>query len=242
MVCIAVEWAPVVLFAAMTIDRASVNPQLPRGRHGLTRGAVIENQRQRLVRAVPLSVEEKGYLALTVDDICRWAGVSRRTFYENYRDKPDCFLASYRHHAQELMVAVGTASAAGDDPQERARFALQALLRYLTERPAVARMAVIEVMAAGPAALAERDQAVALLTSLIGPLVLEQAHDQPPQLLLEVVSGAILQLIYGAVLAGRCAELEELLPASMYMVLVGLSGPVGAAAKAGLLAPEAAPE
>jgi len=37
------------------------------------------------------------------------------------------------------------------------------------------------------------------------------------------------------VLAGRAAELEQLLPTIMYMVLVASDGPAGAAAKAGLL-------
>ena len=43
--------------------------QLPRGPHSLTRGAVVENQRQRLVRAVPAAVRDKGFAALTVEDI-----------------------------------------------------------------------------------------------------------------------------------------------------------------------------
>ena len=88
--------------------------QLPRGRHGLTRGAVVAHQRDRLVRSVPTAVCAKGYLALTVEDICAEAGVSRRTFYENFRDKEDCFITSYRHYSDELITAVDAASSVGD--------------------------------------------------------------------------------------------------------------------------------
>jgi AcrR family transcriptional regulator len=195
---------------------------------------VVENQRRRLIQAVPAAVCEKGFGSLTVEDICTHAGVSRRTFYENFRDTGDCFVASYRHHVEELMTVVGGVAAVGGDWRERARLALLALLRYLAERPDFARMAVIEVLAAGPAALVERDRAITLLRTLIGEEALRAARDPAPPLLLEVIAGAILQLIYGRVLEGESRQLEELLPTIMYMVLVALHGPAGAASLAGM--------
>lgn len=217
--------------AALTDD----GQRLPRGRHGLTRGAVVEHQRQRLIRAVPAAVREKGFQALTVEDITARAGVSRRTFYENFRDKEDCFMTSYRHHAQELIATVVAAAAAGVDWEDRGRFALAALLRFFAERPDVAYMGVIEVMAAGPVALAERDQTVTALASLIGRETVDAASDQAPPLLRRMTAGSILQLVYARVLVDHADELEELLPLSRYMVLVALEGPRRAAAKAGLL-------
>lgn len=216
------------------IDRADPYP-LPRGRHGLPRGAVVEHQRQRLIRAVPVAVRAKGYLAMTVEDICAQAGVSRRTFYENFRDRHDCFMTSYRQHAQELLALVAAAASAGEHWEQRARLGLVALLRFLSEQPDVAHMDVIEVMAAGPKALAERDKAVASLAMLIDEQAPGVDARPAPPLLLRTVSGAILHLIYGRVLAGRSAELEELLPTIMYMVLVAARGPWSAAVKAGLL-------
>lgn len=214
--------------------------QLPRGRHGLTRGAVVEHQRQRLIRAVPAAAHEKGYRALTVEDITAHAGVSRRTFYENFRDKEDCFVTSYRQHAEELMAAVVTAGSVGVDSEERTAFALGALLRFFAERPAVAHMGVIEVMAAGPAALAERDQTILALASLIGENALIAVPGPTPGLLPRVVAGAILQLVYDAVLEGNADELEQLLPLSSYLMLVPRHGPRGAAARAGLLTSDVA--
>jgi AcrR family transcriptional regulator len=211
--------------------------ELPRGPHGLTRGAVVENQRRRLIDAVPVAAREKGYAALTVEDIATRAGVSRRTFYENFRDAQDCFVASYRQHSQELLAVVGgAAAAAGAAWEDRARFALASLLRYLAERPDLAHMAVIEVLAAGPEAIAERDRGIALLSALIGEEALAAVPDPAPRLLLEVIAGATLQLIYARVLAEDTGHLEELLPTIVYLVLVALHGPGGAAAKAGLLA------
>jgi AcrR family transcriptional regulator len=215
--------------------------QLPRGRHRLTRGAVVENQRQRLIRAVPPVVRAKGFHAMTVEDISARAGVSRRTFYENFRDKEDCFMTSYRHHAQELLAVVAGAASAAEDWEERARFAIAALLRFFAQRPDYAHMGVIEVMAAGPAAVAERDQALSAIASLIGEEALALAPQPAPRLLLRTVAGGGLQLIYAWVLAGRSAELERLLPTIMYMVLCAPHGPAGAAARAGLMPDRAGP-
>lgn len=200
----------------------------------MLRGAVIENQRQRLISAVPVVVHDKGFVAMTVEDLAAEAGVSRKTFYENFHDKRECFLASYRQHAQELTVSVGSAAAVGADWEQRTRFALAALLRYLAQQPSVAYMALIEVMAAGREALAERDATIAGLAALLGEEALDAAPDPAPPLLLETTAGALLQLIYSRVLAGRAAELEELLPTIMYLTLVALHGPAGAAARAGL--------
>jgi AcrR family transcriptional regulator len=195
----------------------------------------VAHQRQRLLRAVPAAVCAKGYLALTVEDICAEAGVSRRTFYENFRDKEDCFMTSYRQHTDELTTAVAAAASVGEDWEARARFALGALLGSLAKLPALARMAVIEAMAAGPAAIAERDRAVAMLSSLIGEDVFTLVWDPAPPLLLPMIAGAALELIYGRLLEGRAAELEQLQPALMYLVLVALHGPTGAAVRSGLL-------
>lgn len=177
---------------------------------------------------------------MTVEDITRRAGVSRRTFYENFRDKEDCFVTSYRQHGEELMAAVIAAGSIGVDSEERTAFALAAVLRFLAERPAVAHMGVIEVMAAGPAALAERDQTILALTSLIDENALMAIPGPTPGLLPRVIVGAILQLVYDTVLAGNSDALEQLTPLSTYMMLVPRHGPREAAARAGLLASDVA--
>jgi AcrR family transcriptional regulator len=226
----------------MSVQRAPEDGQrLPRGRHGLLRGAVVEHQRQRLIRAVPVVVQEKGFIAMTVEDLAGQAGVSRKTFYENFHDKRDCFLASYRQHAHELAALVASAAAAGTDWRERTRSALGALLRFLAARPDVAHMGVIELMAAGPEALAERDSLVAAFTSLLGEEALASAPEPAPRRLLETIAGTIWQLIYASVLANRAEDLEQLLPVIMYLVLVPMHGPPGAASRAHLASTVAAP-
>ncbi|MGH2822903.1 MAG: TetR/AcrR family transcriptional regulator, partial [Thermoleophilaceae bacterium] len=77
--------------------------RLPRGTHGLDPVVVAASQRARLLEAVGRAVADKGYAAATIDDIVRGAGVSKKTFYEHFKDKLDCFLAAYEAASDELL-------------------------------------------------------------------------------------------------------------------------------------------
>src|SRR5689334_20039095 len=117
--------------------------ELPRGPHRLTRETVVESQRGRMLDAMAQAVAEKGYPATTVADVIAHAGVSRKTFYEHFRDKEDCFLAAYDTGVELLL---GELRAAGDDtqdPLERARARTRAYLETLASEPAFARTFMI---------------------------------------------------------------------------------------------------
>jgi AcrR family transcriptional regulator len=189
----------------------------------------------RLVGAVPATLRASGPAGLRASDVSARAGVPPETFYEYFRDEPDCFLVAYRYHADRILAVVGNAAAAGTDWPERARFALSALLRFLAERPDVAYMATVGVLAGGPRALAERDRVLSALGELVGDRALATAPDPPPRLLLRTAAGSIAQLIQAWVRAGRTEQLEQLLPTCVYLALVAPLGPVAAAAESGLL-------
>src|SRR5438874_4109885 len=70
-------------------------PTLPRGHHRLSRDEVGAAQRTRLLLAVVEVVAERGYAGATVGDVLRRARISRQTFYENFSNKEDCFLAAF---------------------------------------------------------------------------------------------------------------------------------------------------
>ena len=93
----------------------------------------------------------------TIDDIVRGAGVSKKTFYDHFRDKEDCFLAAYEAAADELFARVREAQAEPDSWLERTRAGISAYLRWLAAEPALARVFLIEVAAAGPRAAERRE-------------------------------------------------------------------------------------
>jgi len=126
---------------------------LPPGRHGLPRQFVAQNQRERMLVAIVSAVSEKGYQAATVEDVVRRSGVSRKTFYEQFSNKEDCFLAAYDELVGRLVATVDEAYRAQTGWQARVVAAIGALLEFFASEPEAAQIGMIEVMAAGPAAL-----------------------------------------------------------------------------------------
>lgn len=119
---------------APTGDLADGSARLPPGRHGLSREFVAENQRQRLLNGVVEAVAEHGYNATTIARIVAAAGISRRTFYEHFEGKEDCFAAAYemieRHVLDEMLSAPGAGEAAA-----RYREAMQLVAATLRPEP-----------------------------------------------------------------------------------------------------------
>jgi AcrR family transcriptional regulator len=183
-----------------------------------------------MLDATSRAVSELGYPSLTVAAILERAGVSRKTFYEHFSDKEECFLAAYDEVVRLLSAGIAEAFDAGDTWRERVRSGLGAFLRLLAAEPAFARMCIVEVLAAGPAALQRRDAAMKQFTAYF-----EQGRRELPEGLAvpdvvpEAVVGAVYEIVYARVLADRTHELPDLLPELMYVALVPFLGPQEAA-------------
>src|ERR1700760_2380981 len=70
----------------------------------LPRGRVTEIQRSRMLAAALEAVEEVGYGRMTVAQVISRAKVSRKTFYDVFADREDCFLAAL----EQAVSQVGT--------------------------------------------------------------------------------------------------------------------------------------
>lgn len=93
--------------------------RLPRGRHKLDPAQVVASQRARLFSAMASVTASKGYAATTVADLLAAAGVSRETFYEQFRSKLDCFEQAFEDAGVLLfaVVAESATGAPGDRPE-----------------------------------------------------------------------------------------------------------------------------
>src|SRR5262252_3529543 len=102
--------------------------QLPSGRHGLLRSFVAANQRERILSAVAQAAAELGYAEMNVEAVIARAGVSRRTFYEHFRNKEDAFLAAYDAAVHQLARFVRRAYLKETTVAERLRAGIKAYL------------------------------------------------------------------------------------------------------------------
>ena len=209
--------------------------KLPPGRHGLSRSFVAQNQRDRILAAVADTCSAKGYGEMSVEDIIAAAGVSRRTFYEHFKNKEHAFLAAYDAVLGQLFQRVNGAVDSSETLQDKVRAGLAAFLGFLANEPAFARMCIVDVLAAGPEAVARRDGAMQWFAQLI----LENARtvmpedDAPPalDLICETVVGGIYEVVYARVLRGDLAELPRLLPDLVYALLLPFVGQAPALAE-----------
>jgi AcrR family transcriptional regulator len=182
-----------------------------------------------MLDAVASAVADKGYAATTVGDIVSGAGVSRKTFYEHFADKEECFLAAWDTGVQILFDAIYAARDDETDPIERMRAGLRAYLETLAAEPAFARSFFIEVVAAGPRAEARRGEVHARFADLFATLH-EQARREMPQLpdvppaISKAAVGAINELVSDHVRAARTEQLPELEDTILYLELVLFAG------------------
>jgi AcrR family transcriptional regulator len=200
--------------------------QLPAGRHGLSRQFVIANQRERILAAVAEVCSASGYVAMSVEDIVVTSGVSRRTFYDNFRGKEDAYLAAYDVVTTQLQARVSDAYGAVDGLVAKMRDSLAAFLDFVAQEPAFADMCIVEVMAAGPKALEQRNRTMAAFAELIGQAAAAELPESklPPALTAETLVGGIYEVVYARVLQGLGAELPTLLPDLLFSVLLPYIG------------------
>lgn len=206
-------------------DEAAVSSRLPAGRHGLPREFIVQNQRERIITALVDTVAERGYNATTVAHITKAASVSRRTFYEHFADKEACFLAAYGMVAGHIRDSMKAAADSFEEWPQQVRAALSTLLRFLAGEPELARLVMIEPIAAGGEIAARHRTTVTGFAEILKAGRPEHAGERPlPEATEETVVGGILSLIVREISAGRAEGLEKLLPDLVELTLAPYLG------------------
>jgi AcrR family transcriptional regulator len=189
--------------------------RLPRGRHGLSPEFVARNQRERLIAALILTLDEVGYQKTTVSMIGRRAAVSKSDFYKHFDSKDECFLAAYDYAVERVHSAVveACAEAAGEEWSERVRIGVVTLLSTLAAEPPLASILLAEGLRAGRGIY---DRYQAAVESFV-PLLRAGAPEPPdvaavPPATDEAVVGGIASLLSRRTIAGEAAALAALTP------------------------------
>ena len=161
------------------------------------------------------AVAAKGYAAVTISDVAAGARVSKRTFYEHFRDKPACLLALHEAATRSALGAVRRAIDPARDWRTQADAALAAYFSTLSTQPALLRTLFIEIHALGAEGLAARRSAVQAMAGLIVDAVLagrrpDAAGRRRVDLLATGLAGGIHELILDAIEHGRVDRLRQL--------------------------------
>ncbi|HEX3174396.1 MAG TPA: TetR/AcrR family transcriptional regulator [Solirubrobacterales bacterium] len=189
--------------------------RLPPGRHGLPREFVTHNQRERLIAGIAEAISEHGYSGTTIAHITRAAAVSRRTFYEHFESKDECFVAAYDAVMSELRERVSEAFEESDEWPQSIKAGIDAMLEFLAANPSLARLCMVEALVAGPAVVERYDAAIQSFV----PYFQKGREGRSPEVLSrlsatteEALVGGMVSLISRRIIAGKAEELEDLLP------------------------------
>jgi AcrR family transcriptional regulator len=113
-------------------------------------------------------VAERGYTGVKVRDVVRLAGVSTRSFYENFESKEDCFLRTHELIVRGAARRIDAAQAKELDWRERPRLVFDAFVREVTRAPGAARLVLVDAYEAGIDALEQAWRAESRFEELIG--------------------------------------------------------------------------
>jgi AcrR family transcriptional regulator len=184
-------------------------------------------------------VGELGYGGMSVARITGRAGVSRRTFYDLFEDREDCFLAAFEE-AVARASAVAVEAAAGQGAwRERVREGLCALLVFFDDEPGLASLVMVDALGAGQRVLERRSRVLETLGAIIDEGRGEaKAGHEAPSLTAEGVVGAVLAVVHARILEKGHPRLVGLLSPLMGVIVLPYLGRAAAARELARPAPK----
>jgi AcrR family transcriptional regulator len=186
---------------------------LPGGHHGLSRTQIVDSQRERLIAAIAAEVAEVGYREVKIRAFTARAGVSTRDFYALFEGKEECYLAAFDAVRDYLEGHLAAAAAAEPDWPAQVTTALRAALDFFAAEPDLARLCLLEPVAATPTiAIRFREAVLGCVPALAkGREQLSDPDSLPPNTE-DSLLGGIVSLVSRKIVTGETARLPELLP------------------------------
>jgi AcrR family transcriptional regulator len=200
-------------------------------------GHVQEMQRRRLLLAMCELSGEVGLAGATVGQVCKRSRMSRRTFYELFDSREDCFLGAFEQAltklGERILPAWEIPVPPGDRKRghwkDRIRGGLEALLALFDEQPQLARLCVIETLTGGPVVLRRRREILNALALAVEQGRAEvRAGSGPPPLTGEGTVGGVLAVIHARLLDPDSGPLIQLAPTLSSMIVFPYLGPAAA--------------
>lgn len=145
--------------------------RIRRGRYGLSRAELEVYHRDRILDATLNIVGVAGYSELSVSSITELAGVTRQAFYALYESPEAAFLDTYRDAVGGMIEQLTATHDVESDPEIGLVRGLEAAVDYLVAEPVRAALVLVEVHAAGAAAVEIRQRALSAVVSGVAELL-----------------------------------------------------------------------
>jgi len=176
----------------------------------------------RLLRALAAVVAERGYQETTVADVVERAHASQRTFYKSFRDKEAAMVAALDAASAQMMAAALPAFRRAGGWAESVRATQEAMFRFAALEPEYGRLGAVEMYAAGPPALEQREMVAEGMEGLLAAGF--ELAPRTPAMAPEAIGGALDAMLFDFVKDKGPERLPELLPAAVYITLAPFLG------------------
>jgi AcrR family transcriptional regulator len=178
-----------------------------------------------MVTAAVETVTEVGYARMTVAQVISRARVSRKTFYDVFADREDCFLYAFKQAIDRASLLAREAYDREESWSDGVRAGLARLLALMDEQPGLSKLCVVEALGAGESVLEYRARALDGFASVIdrGRFVSETISE-PPEVTAEGIVGAVFAVLHARVLDGGGQSLTDLQGPLMSMIVLPFLG------------------
>jgi AcrR family transcriptional regulator len=186
------------------------------------------DHRSRLLAGLATVLESKTLAELYADDIVRTAGVSKRTFYQHFKNKQECFLALYEENSAYIMTTL--LQATQDESLsmvERVERGAEVYLAAMQAQAPLMKRLYIDILTLGSEGLAARRRVIGMFALLITDMYSKEQQRLPslpdiPEVMLTGIIAGLNELILYRIEDGKADELTELASTTREMLMAGI--------------------
>jgi AcrR family transcriptional regulator len=186
------------------------------------------DHRSRLLAGLATVLESKTLAELYADDIVRTAGVSKRTFYQHFKNKQECFLALYEENSAYIMTTL--LQATQDESLsmvERVERGAEVYLAAMQAQAPLMKRLYIDILTLGSEGLAARRRVIGMFSLLITDMYSKEQQRLPslpdiPEVMLTGIIAGLNELILYRIEDGKADELTELASTTREMLMAGI--------------------
>ena len=184
-------------------------------------GGDLNARNRRILELAALEASgETGYQNLTTEAIVTRAGLDSQAFHRHFATPSACYASAYAATVDELVVDLVGSARRPESWVDGMRAALGSIGRFLEAEPLLARGILLEVYAAGGAAVVKRDEVFERLSRAIDSArrETEPRHSPPP-----IAATLILSMIEAAASKwlrdDESAPFTEAIPHLLYLAV-----------------------
>lgn len=187
---------------------------------------LARDEREQLLERFARLVYEQGFALTRLSDLADATGVPLATIRHYWESEAACVVEGLEASSQQMfrLVAAAFMSSPGDCALAAHR-ALGAMLHAMADSPTFVHLAVIVLPTIGADSARQHKSMLDLFAQFLGPGFAAMGYAPPrPEIVSQIVTGGIFEVLRRHAIEGRIAELPDCLPAISHVCVAAFFG------------------